>query len=155
MGVQAVRLRHGEILAAVAALVLLIDLFAVSWYTGGAAMTVSVTGWEALTVLRWLILVTGGAALALAWFQATRPAPALPVSLSTVATVLGTITTLALIWRVLLDAPAGAGGVSAAVGAYVGLVAALALAIGALRSLREEDPPDPVRNEAIPVVPIQ
>ncbi len=154
MGFQATRLRRGEILAAVAAIVLLIDLFAVAWYTDGRGMTVSITGWEALSVLRWLILATGLIALALAWFQATRRAPALPVSLSTIATVLGTITTLALIWRVLLDAPARAGGVSAAGGAYVGLGAALTLAIGALGSLREEDPPDPAQNEAIPIVPI-
>ncbi len=158
MDFRASRLRSGEIIAAIAAVILLVDLLAPSWYSVGGAPGPSVTGWEALTVMRWLILVTVAVALALAWFQATRRAPALPSSLSVIATVLGTITTLTLIWRVVISLPGPdgpAGSISAEVGAYVGLVSALLLAAGALWSLREEDPPDPARNQAIPVVPLR
>jgi len=160
MDFRASRLRFGETIAAIAAVILLVDLLAASWYSVSAAGASggSATGWEALTVLRWLILVTAAVALALAWFQATRRAPALPSSLSVIATVLGTITTLTLIWRVLISLPGPDGpalSISADLGAYVGLVGALLLAAGALWSLREEDPPDPVRNQAIPVVPLR
>lgn len=160
MDFRASRLRSGEIIAAIAAVILLVDLLAPSWYSvsgASGASGASATGWEALTVLRWLILVTVAVALALAWFQVTRRAPALPSSLSVIATVLGTITTLTLIWRVLISLPGPDGpfrSIGADAGAYIGLVSAVVLAAGALWSLREEDPPDPARNEAIPVVPL-
>lgn len=157
MDFRASRLRSGEIIAVTAAVILLVDLLALSWYSVSGAPEVSATGWEALSVLRWLIVLTVVAALALAWFQATRRAPALPSSLSVVATVLGTITALTLIWRVLISLPGLDGpslSVGADAGAYLGLVSALVLAAGALWSLREEDLPDPVRNAAIPIVPL-
>lgn len=149
------RLRSGEIIAATAAVILLADLLAVSWYSVRGGPDGSATGWEALSVLRWLIVLTVLAALALAWFQATRRAPALPSSLSVIATVLGALTTLSLIWRVLISLP-GPDGASLSIGAdanaYIGLLSALLLTAGALWSLREEDRPDPARNDAIEVV---
>ncbi len=152
------RLRLGEVVAALAAAVLLVDLFGLSWYSVTGVDGQSMSGWNALSVLRWVILITIVAAFALAWFQATRRAPALPASLSTITTVLGTIVTLALIWRVLISLPGPDGGgvsTSADAGAYLGLFCALVLAGAGLRSLREEDPPDPARNEAIEVVPLR
>lgn len=157
MDFRASRLRSGEIIAATAAVILLADLLALSWYSFSGAPGASATGWQTLTVLRWLILLTVAAALALAWVQATRRAPALPSSLSAITTVLGTISTLTLIWRVLISLPGPDGrspGIGADAGAYIGLVTALVLSAGALWSLREEDPPDPARNEAIEVVPL-
>ena len=68
------------------------------------------------------------------------------------------ITTLTLIWRVLISLPGPDGStlrISADAGAYVGLLSALVLTAGALRSLREEDPPDPARHDAIEVVPLR
>ena len=158
MDVRLSRLRSGEVIAGMAAVILPVDLLAVSWYSVNGASGVSATGWQALSVLRWLIVLTVVAALALAWFQATRRAPALPSSLSVIATVLGALTTLTLVWRVLISLPGPDGSslsVGADAGAYAGLVSALALAAGALWSLRQEDPPDPVRNEAIEVVALR
>ncbi len=155
MDFRASRLRAGEIIAAVAAVVLLVDLLAVSWYSTGEAATVWVSGWQALTVLRWLILLAVAVALALAWFQATRRAPALPSSLSVIATVLGALTTLALIVRVLISVPGLLGMTAVDEGAYVGLASSLVLTAAALRSLRQEDPPDPARNEAIELVALR
>jgi cytochrome bd-type quinol oxidase subunit 2 len=152
------RLRSGEVIAALAAVILLIDLLAVSWYSVTGDGAVSATGWEALSVLRWLIALTVVTALALAWFQAARRAPALPCSLSVIATVLGALTTLTLIWRVLVSLPGPDGpslSIQADAGAYVGLVSVLVLTVGALWSLRQEDPPDPVRNQAIEVVALR
>ena len=149
MSFQAQRLRRGEILVAVAAVVLVIDLFAVSWYSAGP---VSASGWTALSVVRWLVLVTVIAGLALAWAQATRPAPALPSSLSVIAVTLGLITTIALLWRVVIDTPGSRTSTSG--GGWIALIAGLALFGGAVWSLREEDRPDPQRNAAIPIVPL-
>ena len=69
-----------------------------------------VTGWQALTDLRWLLLVTIVAAVALVFMQATRRAPAIPVTLSLIVMLLGLVTVVALIYRVLINpaaAPAG------------------------------------------------
>jgi len=152
MDFRASRLRSGEIIAAVAAAILLMDLLALDWYSTGGVDTVGVSGWQALSVLRWFIAITALSGIALGWFQATRRAPALPSSLSVITTVLGTLTSLALIVRVLISVPDLLGRTGASGGAYLGLVSALVLAAGALWSLREEDPPDPIRNEAIEVV---
>ncbi len=155
------RLRRGEVIAAAGAVVLLISLILLPWYglsgavqrnAAALGITTTISGWDALTDLRWLILVTAIVALALAFAQATSHAPAFPVSLSVIATLLGALTSLALIYRVLINVPGPSDLVSARAGAYVGLLSALALTVGAFLSLREEDPPDPVANARIETV---
>ena len=49
----------------------------------------SLTGWQALTDLRWLLLVTIVAAVALVFAQVTRRAPAIPVTMSLIVMLLG------------------------------------------------------------------
>ncbi|MGI9183713.1 MAG: hypothetical protein ACR2GZ_01915 [Solirubrobacteraceae bacterium] len=158
---DASRLRRGEVIAAAAAIVLLVALFLVSWYglsgavqRSAAALGISTTisGWDALTTLRWLILVTAVVGLALGFAQATSRAPAFPASLSVIATVLGALTSLTLIYRVLINVPGPSDLVGARPGAYLGLASAVALTAGAFLSLREEDPADPIRNAAIETV---
>lgn len=127
------RLRRGEILAGIGAVLLLVFLFAGTWYRNGSHPPRAQTGWQALTDLRWLIAVTIAFALALTITQITRRAPAVPVALSVIVTVLGLITVLALVYRVLIDAPA-----HEQVLAYLGLLSALVLAYGGYRSLRQE-----------------
>ena len=147
MRFQASRLRSGEVLAGAAAVVLLVCLFAAPWYglNGSVAaiaqrlgVSTSRTGWESLTTLRWLILVTSLAALALAYLQGTRRAPALPATFSLIVTVLGAITALALIYRVLIDVPGANSVVDRRAGGFIGLVAGCLVAYGGYRSLRQE-----------------
>jgi hypothetical protein len=94
--------------------------------------------------VRWLLLVTALVALALAYFQAAERAPAIPVTLSVITTVLGGLSALTLIARVIhtpgnhLDRRAGV---------YLGLAAAIGIAYGGFRSLREETGADPARLE--------
>ncbi len=102
MRIDISRLRPGEIIAGAAAVLLLVLMFAVPWYRVRAT---SIDGWDSLTDLRWLLIVTIIAALALAYFQATRRAPAIPVNLSVIVTVLGLVSSLALIYRVLINVP--------------------------------------------------
>lgn len=124
------RLRRGELLAGTGAVLLLAFLLAGKWYGHGGG---SQTGWQALTDLRWLLVVTIAAAFALVLAQMTRRSPAIPVTLSLVVAVLGLISLLALIYRVLINAPA-----HEQAGAFLGLLSGLALAYGGFLSLREE-----------------
>lgn len=141
------RLRGGEWIATAGAVILLASMFLLPWYrvTSGSGASGSglshpftVDGWHALTTLRWLMLATIVAALALASFQAARHAPAIPVVLSMIVNVLGIVTALALIVRVLIDPPGLVGNVSTQAGAYVGLLAAIVLALAAYESFRAE-----------------
>jgi cytochrome bd-type quinol oxidase subunit 2 len=124
------RLRRGELLAGVCTVLLLVFVLAGTWYGHGSQAR---TGWEALPILRWLLVVTMAAALALVFTQVTRRAPAIPVALSVIVTVLGVITVLALIYRVLISPPA-----HEQAGAFLGLLFAIGLAYGGFLSMREE-----------------
>jgi cytochrome bd-type quinol oxidase subunit 2 len=138
------RLRRGELLAGTGAVLLLVLLVAGKWYGhGGGART----GWEALTTLRWLLVVTIVAALALVAAQVGRRSPAIPVTLSMIVAVLGLITVLALIYRVLISPPA-----HEQAGAFLGLLSAIGLAYGGYLSLREEGIAQRDAPREIPVV---
>jgi Mn2+/Fe2+ NRAMP family transporter len=141
------RLRPGEIIAGAGAVLLLVLMFAVPWYGVKSTLTptastlgvsTSLDGWDSLSDLRWLLIVTIVAALALAYFQATRRAPAIPVSLSVIVTVLGLVSALALIYRVLINVPGSDSVVDARVGAYLGLASTLAILYGGYASMRQE-----------------
>ena len=77
-------------------------------------------------------------ALALVWLQATRRAPALPVTFGVILIVLDLVTTLALIFRVLIDVPGASSVVERKVGGFVGIVASVGILCGAYLSIREE-----------------
>jgi hypothetical protein len=142
------RLRRGELIAGGGAVVLLVCLFLIPWYGIRApfaqtAATLhgvhrSVDGWHGLAHLRWLVLLTIVLALALVVLQATRRAPALPVSVSVILTVVGLLNLVALIYRVLINVPGPDSQLERRAGAFIGLVAAIAVLYGAYRSLREE-----------------
>jgi hypothetical protein len=156
------RLRMGEIIVGSAAVVLALLIFAFPWYGLGGQLgrtaaslgvATSINGWDALTTLRWVMLATILVSLALVYFQATREAPAVPVSLSVIATALGVICVLGLIYRVLISVPGPDSLIDAESGAYLGLACSVLLVYGGYRSMREEYPhPDPARTASIPTV---
>jgi hypothetical protein len=147
MELSLARLRRGEAVAGLSGGALLVILFALSWFQDGSSGTPS-TGWAGLPVLRWLILVTSAAALALAVTQATRRAPAIPVMLSVFVTVLGAVTTVALILRLATT------GSSLQVGAWLGLLASIGVTVGGFSSLRQEDAWVPGPDHPIKLVPL-
>jgi hypothetical protein len=120
------RLRRGEVLAGAGAVLLLVFLLAGKWAG-------SRSGWETLVSLRWLLAVTIAAAFGLVFVQATRPAPAVPVTMSLLVSVIGAISVLALVYRVLINPPA-----HQHAAAYLGLLSAIGLAYGGYLSMREE-----------------
>jgi hypothetical protein len=131
-----------------ASLVLLASTFLFQWYalSGPLAQTASrflgvsasVNGWHALSNLRWLILATALCGLAVFYVQATRRAPALPVSLTVVLAVLSLLTSIALIYRVVINEPGAYSNINQRFGAFAGMFSAIAIVIGAYRSLRED-----------------
>ena len=126
MDFDASRLRRGELLAGAGAVLLLVFLLAGKWAG-------SRSGWGTLVSLRWLLAVTIAAALGLVVVQATRRAPAVPVTMSLIVAVLGAISVPAMIYRVLINPPA-----EQHAAAYLGLISAIALAYGGYLSMREE-----------------
>ena len=94
---------------------------------------------------RSLSVITGISALALPYTQATRRAPALPVALSVIVTVLGGATATAL----ARQARARAGG------ARVGLIGALGVAGGGYASMRQETGTDPAALGALETITLE
>ena len=139
------RLRRGEILAGASALALLVFLFALNWLTVGGRNR---HGWEALPILRWLLVVTALTAVLLTITQATRSGPGLPVALSTIVTVLGAVSTLLLIIR-LLTTSAGL-----CAGAFLGLLAVIGIMVGGFDSFRREQGWTPGPEHPIETVPL-
>jgi peptidoglycan/LPS O-acetylase OafA/YrhL len=142
------RLRRGEIIAALSALVLLALVFLVPWISfvssrGGHA---SADAWTSLPTLRWPIIIIGVLGLLLGYLQAARPAPALPVALDVVLVTLAAITTMLLLIRLIT------GDGSPQAGGWLGLVASAALTAGTFMSLREEQGWEPRPEHPVEIV---
>lgn len=146
------RLRRGELIAGASALALLVFLFVPEWYAlkGTFAPTAAIlgartswNGWWGLSGARYLALVTILAAFALAYYQAARRAPAIPVTLSVIVTVLGIATLVAVIYRLLAGPPSNGGLLDQQAGIWLGLLAAIGIVYGGFASMREESGADP------------
>ena len=144
-------------------IVLLASMFVLKWYGPTAQprptaasldVTASVNGWDALTGVRWLMLLTIACGLALVCLQAARSAPAIPVTLSVIVTVLGVLGALVLIYRVLINEPGNDAAIGQKAGAFVGLASAIAIVIGGYLSMRDEgiaDKDTPAEVETVSV----
>ena len=126
MSFRPARLRPGEVLSGTAAVALLVLLLAVHLYGDR-------TGWQVLASARWAVLVSVAAALGLVVAQVTRRAPALPVTMSLLVTVVGVLTVAWLLYRVALN-PAS----HERAGAWLGLLSACLMTASAFWSLRQE-----------------
>ena len=141
------RLTRGELISAGSALLLLVLMVAVAWYgvdgipgrsspAGGISGTE--TGWQGLSAVRWLVLVTvlvAFAALAVHAVRATRQAVA---ALRLALLALACATSALLIIRVLIDLPSPDRVVDQKLGAVIGLIAGLGVVYGAAETIREQ-----------------
>jgi len=136
------RLRRPEWIVGAGSVALLGSMLLLPWYQVTSVsgppgpphlVSTSVDGWNGLSHGRWMMLVTIVAAFALVLCQASRRAPAIPVTLSWLTAVLGGLTVLWLIYRVVVS-PAG----GRDIGGWVGLVGACAIAYGGYASMRLE-----------------
>jgi hypothetical protein len=126
------RLRAGEWIAGAGGVALLAALF-VRWYSGASA-------WSAFTVLDVVLALLALVPLALLLAQATRTSPSLPVTFSVLTTVGGALATLLIVYRIV-NQPGPNDAVEVELGAWLGLAAAAAIALGGWRSLRAEEVP--------------
>lgn len=128
------RLRRGEIIAALSALVLLVLVFAVPWvsFANPGGRDTSADAWTSFPTLRWPILVIAILGLLLGYLQAAKPAPALPVALDVVLLPLTAIVTVLVLIRLVT------GDGSPLAGGWAGVAASGALTGGVFMSLREE-----------------
>src|SRR5258705_5967351 len=143
------RLSVGEKIAAVSAILLFVFMF-FEWFgvevsgVGGFSGTISGAGgnaWDALDYIPIVLVVTIVAAIGVAALRLTDSAYEPPVAANTVVTVLGVISVLLILFRIV-DPPtfANFGGVSVDatlnIGIFLGLVAAGGIAYGGHETLR-------------------
>ena len=149
------RVRAGEIVAGVAGVALLAAMF-LDWYSmppellSGALdrRLRGVSAWEAFSVIDLLLALCALAPLVLVAFQATRVSQSLPVMWSVLTTIAGMIAVLLVLYR-LIDQPGPNELVEVEPGAWIGLVAALAVVAGGWISMRTEAVP------GLPLPPIE
>jgi hypothetical protein len=139
------RLRSGETLALAGAVALAL-LLALDWFflstpdarVGAHESGIRALGWFATIVLLATIVV----ALALAFFTVTQRAVAVPVMLAVFTSLLGFAAVVAILVRLIaqpgLGVGAGNADVEVELPAYLGLLAAIAIAFGAWRSMADE-----------------
>lgn len=146
------RLRKGEIVAAVGAILLFVFLFFFKWYGVGLPDganqvakalgidlgSASVNGWHGHTVLRWLMLLTIILALGLAFLTATQRTAALPVTGAVLLTAVAGLTTLLIAYRVIINEPGPNDVIDVKIGAWLGLLSLGVITYGGYLAMRDE-----------------
>jgi hypothetical protein len=129
------RLRPGEWLAALAGIGLVASL-GLDWY-GVRGRDAALSGFAAFDVVDILLALIAALGIALAVLQATRDRPALPVAASVFTVTFGLLGILLVLYRIANE-PGPDEFLDVRAGAYLGLVAAVALTAGGWRSLATE-----------------
>ena len=137
------RAARGELIGAACGVALLVLMFAFAWYevdgirgrpsARGAAATQN--GWDGLTNVRWLMLVTALAAIAVPVLRSLRPELARRIPAPGVILGLAALTSLMLVIRVLIDLPSPPSVPDQKLGALLGLAAAIGIALGGWESM--------------------
>ncbi len=122
-------------------------MFLVKWYgtVGMAGRLPSQAGpmgaesaWQGLTILRWLMLVTVAVALVSPLLHAIHRSHRTQAFTARTVSALGAITAAVLAYRVLIGLPAPDGVVDQKVGALLGLLSAVGIALGGYQAMGEE-----------------
>lgn len=143
------KLSDGEKISGVSAILLFIFMF-FDWFSaevsGGGAFTASggVSAWDALDNIPIFLVITIAAALGVVALRLSDSSFEPPVSANAIVAVLGGISVLLILYRVI-DTP-GEGGsfgnvsvdISPAFGIFLGLIAAAGITFGAYKAMQEE-----------------
>lgn len=145
------RLSTGEKIAGASAVLLFIFMFfdwfsvEVSVSTGGFAGSASEGGsaWQAFSAIDLFLLLTVVVAVAVAIIRLSDAMVEPPVSLNAIAAVLGGISVLLILYRIIDTPDVGnfpgvSVDVSPSIGAFLGLIAAAGIAYGSYRAMQEE-----------------
>jgi hypothetical protein len=138
------RHRNADIVSATSAALLAAVMFALAWYGGAgipgrtSRLVYAVNGWDALSLVRWLVLFTILAAVGSALLHLSQRSHGARTNTGLAITLLGALTAAALIYRVLIDLPSPDQVVDQKLGAFLGVLCALGIAYGGLEALRAE-----------------
>jgi hypothetical protein len=145
--VRAGRVHVGELISAVSALLLLVLMFAFEWYgvagvpdpsSARPAISGTEDAWTGLAGIRWIMLATIIAAVGSVALHASQRAHGTRTDTSRVVAALGTITSLLLVYRVLIALPGGGTVIDQKLGAVLGLASAVGIAWGGYESILEQ-----------------
>ena len=142
------RIRRGEMIAAISAVVLFIDMF-LPWYSfngdnrtrflllaGGHQLPITGTAWHAYSNTSLLLVVLVVVALALAAVTATEQKVNFPLAAAT--TAFGVLVAVVIIYKLFGHRPGGNTYSQVAFGGYLGLLAILGITAGAFLTARED-----------------
>jgi hypothetical protein len=146
------RLRQGEQIAAIAAIALLLDMFIFKWFglkvSGGSFGGISAEGsknaWGSFDFIDIILFITVLATLGMAYLRASDTELDLPVAASVVVAVLGGLSTLLILFRLISPPDFGASSLpdgidhTRKIGAFLGLILAGAITYGAWRTMQDE-----------------
>ena len=155
------RLRQGEVIAGLGGLALLLVMF-LDWYSAGGSATLNgrtievklgLNAWEAFSVTDLILALTAVSGIALAVITATRRSPALPVAASVITATLGALATLLVFYRIL-NQPGPNEFIEVKLGAFLGFLSVLAIAVGGWLAIRDEQWEEaPVPTDVRPTPP--
>jgi hypothetical protein len=146
-GQRTPRLRQGAMIAAGSALVLLIVMFAMQWYgvdempgrvSAHKPLSHAENAWHGLTLVRWLMLLTIGVAVGSVLLHGSQRTHGAKTDTGALVALLGALTAAVLIDRVLIDLPSANAVVDQKLGAYIGILCAIGIALGGYESMLEE-----------------
>jgi hypothetical protein len=156
------RLRHGEWIAGISGVVLLVSLF-LDWYSvsdsAGAHFIGDTTtnAWESFTVVDVFLAAAGAFGVALAVTAATQRSPAVPQAVGALTVPIAFVAAILVLIR-LLDVPgwqsvfqngegaylnttSGGPAVTREIGLYIGIAGTLGVLVGAWRSIGDQSFP--------------
>jgi hypothetical protein len=145
------RIHRGELISVIGALILLPVMFLLKWYgvavapgpaANRSALSSAENAWNGLTDVRWLMLLTIIVTIGSVVLHASQRSHGRKTDTSVVVTAVAAPTAALLAYRVLVDLPSANQVVDQKIGAYVGLLAAIAIAFGGYESMRERRNPE-------------
>ena len=137
------KLRLGELIAGVSAILLFIVMF-FHWYgikTGlssqGSAITVGVSAWQIYSYTDLLLLLLIILTVGMVVLSATERSAAVPISMNAIVTAFGALMTLIVLYR-LINQPGPNELVTVKFWGYVGLLLTAGIAVGSFLAMRDE-----------------
>ncbi len=136
----------GELTTALCALTLFVTLFAAKWYgvvalprsADRSGLQTAASAWDELALLRWLMLLCVLVTLGSVAIHVSQRSHGSQTDTSLGVAAVGTLTAGLLFVRVLVVLPAPGSVLDAKLGAYVGLLAAVGIALGGVESVLDQ-----------------
>jgi hypothetical protein len=141
------RIYRGELTSAASAMGLLLTMFLTKWYgvagvpdpsAARPAISTAENAWNGLTIVRWVMLATIVATLGSVVLHASQRSHGTRTDTSLLIVTLGSLTSLLLLYRVLIVLPQSSMVIDQKLGALLGLACAFGIALGGLESIREQ-----------------